>query len=72
MVKNILLKAGQKLTREELEKQGWLLLMHLPNGNEVFRRYEIKIIWDPQQEEVVHLFTTRDIYREPYGPIKKS
>ena len=72
MVKNTLLKAGQKLTREELEKQGWLLLMHLPNGNEVFSRHDIKIIWDPQQDEVVHLFTTKDIYRDTHGPIKKS
>ena len=39
------------------------MLMHLPNGNEVFSRYDIKIIWDPQQEEVVHLFTTTDTYR---------
>lgn len=61
-MKDILLKAGQKLTREALEKQGWLLLMHLPNGNEVFSRHEIKIMWDPHKEEVVHLFTTRDLY----------
>lgn len=63
MVKDIILKVGQKITRTELEKKGWLLLMHLPNGNEVFSRYDIKIMWDPQKEEVVHLFTTRDIYR---------
>jgi hypothetical protein len=63
MVKDILLKVGQKINREKLEKQGWFLLMHLPNGNEVFCRYDIKIIWDPQQEEVVHLFTSTDTYR---------
>ena len=63
MVKDILLKVGQKINREKLEKQGWFLLMHLPNGNEVLSRYDIKIIWDPQQEEVVHLFTTTDTYR---------
>ena len=63
MVKDILLKVGQKISREKLEKQGWFLLMHLPNGNEVFSCYDIKIIWDPQQEEVVHLFTTTDTYR---------
>jgi hypothetical protein len=71
VVKDILLKPGQKLTREALEKQGWLLLMHLPNGNEVYSRHEIKIMWDPQKEEVVHLFTTKDIYRDTYIPIKK-
>lgn len=63
MVKDILLKVGQKINREKLEKQGWFLLMHLPNGNEVFSRYDIKIIWDPQQDEVVHLFTTTETYR---------
>jgi hypothetical protein len=63
MVKNIILRVGQKVNREELEKQGWLLLMHLPNGNEVFSHNEIKVIWAPQQEEVVHLFTTTDTYR---------
>ena len=63
MVKDILLNVGQKINREKLEKQGWFLLMHLPNGNEVFCRYDIKIIWDPQQEEVVHLFTSTDTYR---------
>jgi hypothetical protein len=63
MVKDIILSIGKKINREELEKQGWLLLMHLPNGNEVYRRYDIKIMWDPQIEEVIHLFTTKDAYR---------
>jgi len=63
MAKDVILKVGQKITRTELEKRGWILLMHLPNGNEVFSRYDIKIMWDPQKEEVVHLFTTRDIYK---------
>lgn len=63
MVKDVILKTGQKITRAELEKKGWLLLMHLPNGNEVYSRLEIKIMWDPTKEEVVHLFTTRDLYR---------
>lgn len=62
MVKKFL-EVGQKINREELEKQGWLLLMHLPNGNEVLSRQEIRIMWDPQQEEVIHLFTTSDTYR---------
>jgi hypothetical protein len=63
MVKDIILSAGKKITRVELEKQGWVLLMHLPNDNEVFCRYDIKIMWDPQKEEVIHLFTTKDIHR---------
>jgi hypothetical protein len=63
MVKDVILKAGHKITRAELEKQGWLLLMHLPNGNEVHSRHEVKIMWDPHKDEVVHLFTTRDLYR---------
>ncbi|HBH87907.1 MAG TPA: hypothetical protein DDY17_09970 [Syntrophaceae bacterium] len=63
MVKDVILKAGHKITREDLEKKGWLLLMHLPNGNEVYSRHEIKIMWDPQKEEVVHLFTSREMYR---------
>jgi hypothetical protein len=62
MVKKFL-EVGQKINREELEKQGWLLLIHLPNGNEVYSRQEIRIMWDPQQEEVIHLFTTSDTYR---------
>jgi len=37
--------------------------MTLPNGNQVFSRNEIKVIWAPQQEEVVHLFSTTDMYR---------
>jgi hypothetical protein len=63
MVKDVILKVGQKINRAELEKKGWLLLMHLPNGNEVYSRREIKIMWNPQKEEVVHLFTSRDMYR---------
>ena len=63
MVKDVILKVGQKIIRAELEKKGWLLLMHLPNGNEVHSLHEIKIMWDPQKEEVVHLFITRDMYR---------
>jgi hypothetical protein len=63
MVKDIILSVGKKITRAELEKAGWLLLMHLPNGNEVHSRYDIKIMWDPQKEEVIHLFTTKDVYR---------
>jgi len=62
MVKK-LLEVGHKINREELEKQGWLLLMHLPNGNEVYSRHDIRIMWDPEQEEVIHLFTTSDTYR---------
>ena len=71
MVKNILLNAGQKISREELENQGWHLLMHLPNNNELYSRFDIKIIWNPDQEEVVHLFTTTDTYRDTYRPLKK-
>jgi len=63
MVKDIILSVGEKINRTALEKQGWLLLMHLPNGNEVYSRYDIKIMWDPQKEEVIHLFTTKEIYR---------
>jgi len=63
MPKPVFLKDGQKITEEELERQGWLLLMTLPNGNQVFSRNEIKVIWAPQQEEVVHLFSTTDMYR---------
>jgi hypothetical protein len=63
MVKDVILLVGQKITRAELENRGWILLMHLPNGIEVHSRFEIKIMWDPQKEEVVHLFTTRDLYR---------
>jgi hypothetical protein len=63
MVKDVILKVGQKISRAELEKQGWLLLMHLPNGNEVFSRQSIKIMWNPQKNEVVHLFTSKDMYR---------
>ncbi len=63
MIKDVILKVGQKVNREELENKGWLLLMHLPNGNEVFSCHEIKIMWDPEKEEVVHLFTTKDLYR---------
>jgi hypothetical protein len=63
MAKDVILLVGQKITRAELEKKGWILLMHLPNGIEVHNRFDIKIMWDPQKEEVVHLFTTRDLYR---------
>jgi hypothetical protein len=63
MVKDVILLVGQKITRAELEGKGWMLLMHLPNGIEVHGRFEIKIMWDPQKEEVVHLFTTRDLYK---------
>ena len=63
MVKDIILSAGKKITRVELEKQGWVLLMHLPNDNEVLSRHDIRIMWDPQKEEVIHLFTTKDIHR---------
>lgn len=63
MVKNVILKVGQKIKRGVLEKQGWILLMTLPNGNEIFSRNNIKVMWDPQKEEVVHLFTSSDTYR---------
>ncbi|HYA12871.1 MAG TPA: hypothetical protein VEF33_00870 [Syntrophales bacterium] len=63
MIKNITLKVGQKVKRKELEKQGWVLLMNLPNGNEIFSRNNIKIMWDPEKEEIVHLFTSADTYR---------
>jgi hypothetical protein len=63
MVKNVILNVGQKIKRGVLEKQGWILLMTLPNGNEIFSRNNIKVMWDPQKEEVVHLFTSSDTYR---------
>ena len=63
MVKNVILKVGQKIKRGVLEKQGWILLMTLPNGNEIFSRNNIKVMWNPQKEEVVHLFTSSDTYR---------
>jgi|APFre7841882724_1041349.scaffolds.fasta_scaffold04885_3 hypothetical protein len=63
MVKDVILLVGQKITRAELEKKGWNLLMHLPNGIEMYSRFDIKIMWDPRKEEVVHLFTTRELYR---------
>ena len=61
--KNITLKVGQKISRKDLVKQGWTLFMTLPNGNEVLSRDYIKIMWDPQKEEVVHQFTAADTYR---------
>jgi hypothetical protein len=61
--KNVTLKIGQKISRKDLVKQGWTLFMALPNGNEVLSRNYIKIMWDPQKEEVVHLFTAADTYR---------
>ncbi|MGA3207799.1 MAG: hypothetical protein ABSE05_08230 [Syntrophales bacterium] len=63
MAKNIALKIGEKISRKELVKRGWTLFMTLPNGNEVLSRDYIKIMWDPQKEEVVHLFTAADTYR---------
>lgn len=63
MAKNITLKVGQRINRKELEKRGWAPFMTLPNGNEVFSRNYIKIMWDPQKEEVVHIFTAADTYR---------
>lgn len=63
MSERIILKDGQKITEEELENQGWLLLMTLPNGNQVFSRNEIKVIWSPQHEEIVHIFSATDMYR---------
>lgn len=63
MVKDVILLVGQKISRAELERKDWMLLMHLPNGIEVHGRFEIKIMWDPQKEEVVHLFTTRELYK---------
>jgi hypothetical protein len=63
MAKNIPLKVGQKVSRKDLVKQGWTLFMTLPNGNEVLSRDYIKIMWDPQKEEVVHQFTAADTYR---------
>jgi len=63
MAKNITLKVGEKISRKELVKRGWTLFMTLPNGNEVFSRNYIKIMWEPQKEEVVHLFTAADTYR---------
>jgi hypothetical protein len=61
--KNIILNIGQKISRKDLVKQGWTSFMTLPNGNEVLSRDYIKIMWDPQKEEVVHLFTAADTYR---------
>jgi hypothetical protein len=63
MVKSVILNVGQKIKRKELEKQGWVLLMNLPNGNELFSRNNIKVMWDPKNEEIVHLFTSTDTYR---------
>lgn len=63
MVKSIILNVGQKIKRKELEKRGWVLLMNLPNGNELFSRNNIKVMWDPKNEEIVHLFTSTDTYR---------
>ena len=63
MTRNVFLKVGQKIKREELEKKGWLLLMNLPNGNEVYSRNDIKVMWDPQRQEIIHLFTSTDIYK---------
>jgi hypothetical protein len=63
MVKNVNIKIGQKIKRKELEKQGWVLLMNLPNGNEIFSRDNVKVMWDPGNEEIVHLFTSADTYR---------
>jgi len=63
MAKNITLKIGEKISRKELVKRGWTLFMTLPNGNEVLSRDFIKIMWDPQKEEVIHLFTAADTYR---------
>ncbi|MGC9975651.1 MAG: hypothetical protein ABSC57_02870 [Syntrophales bacterium] len=63
MAKNITLKIGEKISRKDLIRRRWTLFMTLPNGNEVFSRNYIKIMWDPQKEEVVHLFTAADTYR---------
>jgi hypothetical protein len=63
MTKKITLKIGEKISRKELVKRGWTSFMTLPNGNEVLSRDYIKIMWDPQKEEVVHLFTAADTYR---------
>jgi hypothetical protein len=63
MVKNVNIKIGQKIKRKELEKQRWVLLMNLPNGNEIFSRDNVKVMWDPGNEEIVHLFTSADTYR---------
>ena len=63
MVKNITLKVGQKISKKDLVRRGWVQFMTLPNGNEVFSRNYIKIMWDPQKEEIVHLFTAADTYR---------
>jgi hypothetical protein len=63
MARIITLKVGQKISRKELLKKRWTLFMTLPNGNEVFSRNYIKIMWDPKKEEVVHLFTAADTYR---------
>jgi len=63
MDKSTTLKVGQKISRKDLVKRGWTLFMTLPNGNEVFSRNYIKIMWNPEKEEVVHLFTAADTYR---------
>ena len=63
MGKSMTLKVGQKISRKDLVKRGWALFMILPNGNEVFSRNYIKIMWNPEKEEVVHLFTAADTYR---------
>ncbi|MGZ3593180.1 MAG: hypothetical protein ACXU9G_10225 [Syntrophales bacterium] len=63
MTRKITLKIGEKISRKELVKRGWTLFMTLPNGNEVLSRDYIKIMWDPQKEEVIHLFTAADTYR---------
>jgi hypothetical protein len=63
MGKSVILNVGQRIKRKELEKQGWVLLMNLPNGNELFSRNNIKVMWDPTKEEIVHLFTSTDTYR---------
>lgn len=73
MDKDFLLKEGQKISAAELDGVGWLLLMHLPNGTELYSRHDVKIIWDPLREEVIHLFTTVDMYRDTfYKPDKKK
>jgi hypothetical protein len=63
MAKNVTLKIGQKISKKDLSRRGWVQFVTLPNGNEVFSRNYIKIMWDPQKEEVVHLFTAADTYR---------
>ncbi len=63
MAKAITPKVGEKISRKDLVKRGWTSFMILPNNNEVFSRNYIKIMWDPQKEEVVHVFTAADTYR---------